>query len=79
VIRHVVSFYKVGASPLTGSAPRVKIDTMEARLLGGDQRAGAILISAEERHDMPADAAIAMFLRDIGEVKDLADRSLGIR
>jgi hypothetical protein len=57
----------------------VKIDTMEARLLGGDQRAGAILISAEERHDMPADAAIAMFLRDIGEVKDLADRSLGIR
>ena len=79
VIRHVVSFYKVGASPLTGGAPRVKIDTMEARLLGGDQRAGAILISAEERHDMPADTAIAMFLRDIGEVKDLADRSLGIR
>lgn len=78
VVRHVVSFYKVGDAPITGSAPRVKFDTMKARLLGRDQRAGAILISAENRPGMNADAAIAMFLRDIGDVKDLADRSLGI-
>jgi EpsI family protein len=79
VVRHVVSFYKVGAMPLTGSAPQVKIDTMKAKLLGGDQRAAAILISAEERQGMSADAAIAAFLQDVGDVKDLADRSLGIR
>jgi exosortase A len=79
VVRHVVSFYKVGAMPITGSAPQVKIDTMKARLLGGDQRAAAILISAEDRQGMSADAAIAAFLQDVGDVKDLADRSLGIR
>ncbi|WP_066524117.1 exosortase A [Sphingobium sp. EP60837] len=79
VVRHVVSVYKVGGAPLTGSAPQVKIDTMKARLLGGDQRAGAILISAEEQRGMPADAAIAAFLQDVGDMKDLADRSLSIR
>lgn len=79
VVRHVVSFYRVGQGPLTGSAPRVKIATMKARLLGQDQRAAAILVSAEERQGMPADAAVAAFLADLGDVKDLADRSLGIR
>lgn len=79
VVRHVVSFYRVGAASLTGSAPAVKIDTMNARLLGGDQRAGAILLSAEEGQGMGADAAITLFMQDMGDVKDLADRSLGIR
>ena len=79
VVRHAVSFYKVGGAPVTGSAPRVKIDTMLARLLGRDQRAAAIIVSAEERQGRSADAAIARFLQDIGDVKDLADRSLGIR
>ncbi|MCK0531725.1 EpsI family protein [Sphingobium sp. MAH-33] len=79
VVRHAVSFYKVGDAAVTGSAPRVKIDTMFARLLGRDQRAAAIIVSAEERQGKPADPAIALFLQDIGDVKDLADRSLGIR
>ena len=79
VVRHVVSFYKVGDAAVTGSAPRVKVDTMLARLLGRDQRAAAIIVSAEERQGKPADPAIALFLQDIGDVKDLADRSLGIR
>ena len=77
-IRHVVSFYMVGHDAPTGSATRVKLATMKARLLGGDQRAAAILISAEQGRGASADRAIGAFLRDLGEVKDLADRSLGI-
>ncbi len=69
----------MGGAPVTGSAPRVKIDTMLARLLGRDQRAAAIIVSAEEGQGRSADAAIGRFLHDIGDVKDLADRSLGIR
>ncbi|MCP1470852.1 exosortase A [Sphingobium sp. OAS761] len=79
VVRHVVSFYMVGDGAPTGSKPRVKIETMLARLLGRDQRAGAILVSAEQREGAPADPAITAFLNDLGDVKLLADRSLGIR
>ncbi|WP_242123189.1 exosortase A [Sphingobium sp. Sx8-8] len=79
VIRHVVSFYVVGGDDPTGSAHLVKLETMKARLLGTDQRAAAILVSAEERAGRSSDAAIAAFLQDLGNVKDLADRSLGTR
>ncbi|HKY81701.1 MAG TPA: exosortase A [Sphingobium sp.] len=79
VVRHVVSFYRIGEGGLTGSAPRIKIATMKARLLGRDQRAVALLVSAEEGEGRPADAAIGDFQRDLGSIKDLADRSVGIR
>jgi exosortase A len=78
VVRHVATFYRVGSGALTGSAAQVKLDTMLARLLGRDQRAVAILISAEQREGKPADGAIAAFLRDLGPVKLLADRSAGL-
>lgn len=78
VVRHVVSFYRVGGAALTGGRTQVKIDTLLARLLGRDQRAVAILISAEQRDGQAADAAIAAFLRDMGPVQDLADASLGM-
>lgn len=78
VVRHVVSFYRVGEGEFTGSAPRIKLATMKARLLGRDQRAIALLVSAEERRGAPADAAIAAFLQQLGNRKDLADRSLGL-
>ena len=79
VVRHVVSFYMVGGARLTGSKPGVKIETMKARLLGRDQRSVAILVSAEQRDGGKPDAAIAAFLNDLGNRKDLADRSVGIR
>ena len=79
VVRHVVSFFGIGGNPLTGSKPRVKIETMTARLLSQDQRAVAILVSAEEGQGRSADAAIADFIRDMGDVQLLADRSIGIR
>lgn len=77
VVRHVVSFYGVGGAPLTGSKPQVKLQTLKARLLGQDQRAVAILVSAEQREGQSADAAITRFLRDLGNVQLLADRSIG--
>lgn len=78
VVRHVVTFYRVGERPLTGSAARVKLDTMLARLLGRDQRAVAILISAEQRKGKPADDAITAFLRDLGPVQLLVRHSVGL-
>jgi exosortase A len=78
VIRHVVSFYGIGDAPLTGSKPQVKLETMKARLLGGDKRAVALLVSAEDREGQDADAVIGAFLRDVGDPKALADRSIGV-
>ncbi|WP_313807708.1 exosortase A [Sphingobium sp.] len=79
VVRHVVSFYVVGKGAPTGSGHLVKLETMKARLLGSDQRAAAILVSAEDGAGHSSDAAIGAFLHDLGDVKDLADRSLGSR
>jgi len=79
VVRHVVSFYVVGNGNPTGNGHLVKLETMKARLLGSNQRAAAILVSAEEREGRSSDVAIGAFLHDLGNVKDLADRSLGTR
>ncbi len=78
VARHVVSFYRVG-SITTGSAAAVKLETVKARLLGGPQRAVAILVSAE----VPADGSdpgpsIQSFLSSLGPVDGLADRAGGL-
>jgi len=77
VAREVVSFYRVG-DILTGSQMGVKLETMKVRLLGGPQRAVAILVSAQA----PAAAtsarpAIDDFLRALGPIAPLADRSAG--
>ena len=79
VLRHVVSFYRVGDAPLTGSTAQVKLATMRARLLMRDQRAVAILVSAEEGETAPADATIRAFLRDLGNPEELADASTRTR
>lgn len=79
VVRHVVSFYRVGSGALTGSAGRVKLDTLMARLLGRDQRAVAILVSAEDRPGAPADAAIRAFLAAVGDPKEVADAAVRTR
>lgn len=78
VARTVVSFYALG-SEITGSASQVKFATLKARLLLGDQRAVAILVSAEDAGKAPAQAAITAFLHAIGDPKELADASLGNR
>jgi exosortase A len=76
--REVVSFYRVGRI-LTGSPAEVKLETVKARLLGGPQRAVAVLVStrsgADGRSPRPA---IDAFLRDLGPIAPLADRAAGV-
>ena len=76
--REVASFYRVG-SVLTGSRAAVKLETVKVRLLGGPQRAAAVLVSA------PAPApgvsprpAIDAFLSSLGDPAALADRASGL-
>jgi len=76
VTRDVISFYSIDGL-VTGSAAEVKLRTLKVRLTGGDQRAVAVLVSAEEREGRPAGPAMAAFLRDLGPLDALADRSAG--
>jgi exosortase A len=77
-VREVVSFYRVG-DIVTGSATRVKLETVRVRLLGGPQRAVAVLVAAEAPADgLSPRPAIDAFLRDLGPVAPLADGAAGL-
>jgi exosortase A len=77
-IREVLSFYRIG-SVLTGSAAAVKLETMKTKLLGGPQRAVAILVSAEAPADgTSARPALDSFLSALGPIAPLADRAAGL-
>jgi EpsI family protein len=77
-VREVASFYRVGGI-VTGSPARVKLETVKARLLGGPQRAVAVLVAAEAPADgLSPRPAIDAFLRDLGPVAPLADRAAGL-
>ena len=75
--REVVSFYRVG-DILTGSAARVKLETMKVRLIGGAQRAVAVLVSAPASSES-ARPVIDSFLASLGSIESLADRAAGGR
>jgi EpsI family protein len=69
--RQVLSFYRVG-DIVTGSGVKVKLETLKVRLLGGPQRAVAVLVAGESR------PAIDDFLAALGPVAPLADRAAGL-
>lgn len=71
--REVLTFYRVGHT-LTGNRAAVKAETMRARLLGGPQRAVAILVSAEGAYPRPA---LDSFVAALGPIDALADRAAG--
>jgi len=71
VSREVVSFYEVG-SMVTGSSARVKLETLRRHLLGGQQGAAALLVSAEDRRG--GRAAIDRFLTALGPAGPALDR-----
>ena len=75
VEREVATWYRIG-SVTTGSEDRVKLETLKARLLGGPQRAVAVLLSAEKGAADPR-AVITDFLRAAGPVDAIADRAAG--
>jgi EpsI family protein len=77
VAREVLSFYRVG-EVLTGSRMGVKLETMKVRLLGGPQRAVAVLVSAQAPGaESDARPAIDDFLRALGPIAPIADRAAG--
>jgi len=78
VIRDIVSFYRIDGA-LTGSGSVVKLKTLKTKLLGGDQQAVAVLVSAEKTGDAEAMVAIENFLADLGPVDKLADEMAGLR
>jgi exosortase A len=74
--REVVTFYRLN-KVTTGDAGQVKLETLKARLTGGDQAAAAVLVSAVDRKDAPARAAMDAFLGDLGDPGALADMLIG--
>lgn len=76
VERVVATWYRVG-DVVTGSARRVKIETLRTKLLGGPQRAAAIHLSSEYGGGGDPRASIDRFLRAVGPVDRFADRVAG--
>ncbi|RED15663.1 exosortase A [Parasphingopyxis lamellibrachiae] len=72
--REVFEYMRIGTLT-TGSESRAKIETMRARLLGGDQSAIGIVLSAEGRD---ARDIIESFLADSGGIETLVDRVTGL-
>ena len=76
VEREVATWYRIG-SVITGSADRVKLETLKAKLLGGPQRGVAVLLSARKDGHDPRQA-IADFLAAAGPIEAIADRAAGM-
>ena len=78
LVREVWSFYRVG-EVLTGSRTGVRLETMRVRLLGGPQRAVAVLVAAPEpASGVSPRPALEAFLVALGPVDHLADRAAGL-
>ena len=75
VERIVASWYRAGGI-VTGEDAIVKFATLKARMLGGDQAAVAIHLSAEQPGGR---AAITHFLAALGPVDAVADRVTAVR
>lgn len=74
--RDAASWFVVGGT-VTGDARQAKLLTLWSRLTGGDPRAAALVISAEERAG--GRAAMRDWLMAAGGVREVADRALEIR
>lgn len=70
IVRLVESFYVVGGA-VSGTAARIKLSTMTAKLTGGDQAATAILVSAPEGPG-GGRGAVDHFVHDLGPLDRLA-------
>jgi exosortase A len=78
IVREVATFYRVG-DIVTGRAVEAKLETTKVRLLGGPQRAVAILVSAEAPSEGESPRpAIDAFLSALGDIAPLADRAAGL-
>ena len=73
VMRVVATWYRIGDTA-TSDPKRVKLATMSGRLLGGDQRAAALHISAEVTPGHNPEAALQRFLAASGPPQQLIAR-----
>jgi exosortase A len=78
VARDVISFYRAGGVT-SGSGSTIKLATLKARLLGGNQKAVAVLISAEHRGNQNPRPQIDAFIADVNNIDNLADHAAGLR
>jgi EpsI family protein len=78
VNRDVATWYRTDGAT-TASPARAKLAGIIARLFGGDPRAVAIVISAEDGADQKARDAIAAFVAAAGGAERLADRAIKLR
>jgi exosortase A len=76
--REVISFYRVNGTT-SGSGAQIKMATLKAKLLGGNQQAVAILLSAEQKGRDNPRLAIDSFLNSIRDIDKLADQMAGLR
>jgi exosortase A len=76
--REVISFYRVNGTT-SGSVARIKLATLQARLLNGNQQAVAILVSAEQQGSSSPRPAINAFVKSLGDIDKVADRFAGLR
>ena len=75
--RDVVSFYRVGGTT-SGSGSAIKLATLKARLLGGNQQAVAVLVSAERIDKAQPRPTIDAFVKSLGPIDKMADRMAGL-
>ncbi len=73
VERQVATWYVVG-TVVTRDERIVKLETLKAKLLGGEQCAIAVHVSSEMMAGMDARAAMARFVTALGPLDRLADR-----
>lgn len=78
VVRNVLSIYRIGEK-LTGSSSAVKLETLKLRLLGGNQHAVAILVSAERVSEEGPRQKMMDFTKALGPIDKLADELAGLR
>lgn len=78
VERATVTWYRVGGT-LTGSDKRVKLETLKTKLLGGNQGAAAVLLSADQAQAGGGEGVIRDFLSALGPMDAFADRMIGTR
>ena len=76
--RLALTWYRTG-DLTTGSNARLKLATMQSRLILTARPTAMLILSAEERDGQPADAAIREFLKAAGPPDDFMDRVAGLR
>ncbi len=75
-VRRLAATWYVAGGRTTGSALRVKLDTMTARLFGRNQAVGAVIVSAQDRDGKAADDTVRAFANALGNPGQLATRAI---